>query len=216
MRDGETGELVSELSGPPDSSRGRDPLVDAAVDGSGRLVARLYDGGLTVTDLDSGETVGQPPVKDATHVRYAGSHLLIQRESGTLEVWDSRGSDRERTLPGDETYVIAPTGSPDGALVARPHSNGEITIADLDDGATLGTFHIPPEAVSIKTGIAFGPDGQSLITVTESYPGGAYLVRRDVLRVEPGRGGLPNRRPDADRRRVGPAGGRRASRQARV
>ncbi len=180
IRDGETGALLGEFPTPPGLSHGSDQLVDSAVDGSGRLVARLYDGSLTITDLDSGEIVGRPAPEDAAHIRYAGSRLLIQRQSGTLEVWDARGSARERTLSGDETLIVAPAGSPDGALVARPHTNGEITIADLGDGATLGTLHIPPEAVSIKTGIAFGPDGLSLTTVTEQPLGGAYVARRDL------------------------------------
>ena len=40
---------------------------------------------------------------------------------------------------------------------------------------------VPPEAGFVRTGIAFAPDGLTLITVTESYSeGGAYLVQRDL------------------------------------
>ena len=181
VQDGDTGEVVSRLPGPRALSRDSDQLTDASVDASGRLVAGLYEGGLTITDLDSGEIVAQLPPNGATSVRYAGDRLLVQREGGTLEVWDGRGAARERVLPGDRTYSAAPTGSPNGALVARPHTNGEITIADLRDGTTLGVLQIPPEARLVRTGIAFAPDGVTLVTVTESYSeGGAYLVQRDL------------------------------------
>ncbi|MFL5870106.1 MAG: hypothetical protein ACJ75R_03435 [Solirubrobacterales bacterium] len=182
VRDGESGDAFRRIAGPEELASGTDTLTDAAVDQSGQVVARLYGDVLTITDLDSGELVGRPPAADATHVRYAGEHLLIQHQNGTLEVWDRLGSSRERVLPGDETLIAAPTGSPDGALVARPHTNGEITIADLRDGATLGVVRVP-EALAglIKSAVGFGPDGNTLITVTESYdPEGSYLVLRDL------------------------------------
>jgi WD40 repeat protein len=181
VQDGETGDVISRLAAPRALSRGSDQLIDASVDSSGRLVARLYPGGLTISDLDSGEIVAQLPPNGATSVRYAGDRLLVQREGGTLEVWDGRGATRERLLPGDRSYSAAPTGSPDGALVARPHTNGEITLSDLRDGATLGVLQVPPEAGFVRTGIAFAPDALTLLTVTESYSeGGSYLVRRDL------------------------------------
>ncbi len=181
VQDGETGEVVSRLAGPRALSRGSDQLTDASVDSSGRLVARLYPGGLTITDLDSGEILAELPPNVGTSVRFAGERLLVQREGGILEVWDGSGAARERVLPGDRTYSAAPTGSPDGALVARPHTNGEITIADLRDGTTLGVLQVPPEAGFVRTGVAFAPDGLTLITLTESYSeGGAYLVQRDL------------------------------------
>ena len=179
VHDGESGDVRARLPGPSGLSGGSGVLTGASVDASGELVARLYAGGLTITELASGEIVGEIPPTGARYARYAGERLLVQRREGTLEVWSRDGSDRERVLPGDRSYAAAPVGSLDGTLVARTRLNGEITIADLRDGATLATLNPPPQADTGKTGIAFGP-GRLMLTVSESYPRGAILARREL------------------------------------
>lgn len=176
VRDGETGAVVRQV---PDAPAGHGAMVGAAVDDSGRLIARLFERRLEISDLATGAVLSTPPVADVSQIAYAGERLLIQRTDGALEVWDARATSHERTLPGDATYLEAPVGSPDGSLVAREHNTGEITIADLGGASTLATLRIPPEAATIKTAVGFGPGGMSLDTATQSYPYG-ILVHRDL------------------------------------
>jgi hypothetical protein len=149
------------------------------VDGTGELAAMLYTTELSITDIENGKIVNHFPSDGITHVAYAGNDLLIQRDDGTLEVWNRDATERERVLPGDETYLYQPVGSPDGTLVARQHADGEITLLSLLDGATLGSFQIPSKADYVKSGVVFGPTSLTLDTVTEG-PEGGFLVQRDL------------------------------------
>jgi hypothetical protein len=154
----------------------------AAVNNTGDLVAIVINGSVTVTDLSDGTVVGTVPGPDASWVTYSGRRLLVQRTDGRLEVWDARGSTRERVLPGDESHSWPPVANEQGTAVARQRSNGSIVLADLDTSATLATFPSPSGSDALKTGIAFTPDGGRLVTVTESAggPSNAQLIWRAI------------------------------------
>jgi WD40 repeat protein len=180
-QDAETGEILQILPGPPELRLGDNYLRDAAIQSSAELVAMLSENDLTITALGDGRVVGDIPARTISHVTFSGSRLLLQRNDGSLEVWDMRGSDRERVLPGDRSYVWPPVGNSQGTLVARQRSNGSIVLADLDSGAVLSSFAQMPIKGLQKTGVTFSPDGRFLITVTDSYDkSGAYLIIRNI------------------------------------
>lgn len=113
-------------------------------------------------------------------MRYAGPRLLVQREGGSLDVWNAGGTKRERVLPGDSSYAWPPTGNRQGTLVARPRTDFTIALSDLTTGATLATLATPGH-LGRNTSVAFSPAGRRLITVTA--PGAetvSYMAQRDI------------------------------------
>ena len=162
----------------PTPSRGQ--INSAAVHANPDLVATAAKGAVTVVDPHTGKVAGRILGPGAQHVRYAGPRLLVQRDDGSLDVWNPSGTMRERVLPGDTTYAWPPTGNRQGTLVARPRTDFTIALNDLTTGATLATLATPGR-LGRKTSVAFSPDGQRLITVTA--PGAetvSYLAQRDI------------------------------------
>jgi WD40 repeat protein len=92
---------------------------------------------------------------------------LVQRAGGALEVWDVTGTQLMRTIPGDSSYKAGPVANSQGTLVAQLRWDGTVRITDLRSGEPLGVFSLPALA---KTGMAFVPNGRTLLTVTEDLP----------------------------------------------
>jgi WD40 repeat protein len=189
IHDLDTGALRKTVPGPPSlagetGSPGTagSHTAHAAVDPTSSLVAFMHEGSVIITDSTAGQVVGTVRGSDPSWVTFSGPRLLVQRTDGALEVWDRRGSTRERVLPGDESYSWPPAANQQGTLVARQRSNGSIVLADLDNGNALATFLPASGSLALKTGLAFTPDGTQLIALTESadVDTNAQLVRRDI------------------------------------
>jgi WD40 repeat protein len=181
-QDAETGEIVDTMAGPEDLALGGDQLQDAAIEPDAALLATIDRGIVTIDDLDTRKRVTRLPGADATHVAFGGSLLLVQREAGSVEVWDQRGTALERTLPGDGSYSWPPVPDEQGALVARRRSDGTVAIDDLHTGARLVGLATPRGKSVSKTGVAFTPAGNVLVTVSEDDGFGSQpqLVWRDL------------------------------------
>jgi hypothetical protein len=107
-------------------------------------------------------TIGSGPAAAAL---FSGEHLLVQRSSGALEVWDASGTHLQRSIAGEPGYVTGPVANRQGTLVApRERSDGTVAITDLESGESQGSFRLP---AARKAGMAFGSDGYTLVTVTE-------------------------------------------------
>jgi WD40 repeat protein len=183
LQDAGNGSVRGTVAGPPELGTGSsNRLGGAAIQSSSGLVAMIHDGAVRVVDAHGGKIVGEIDGSDASHVTFAGGHLLVQRSSGRLEVWDARASRLERTLAGDASYTWQSVGNAQGTLVARQRSDGSIVLSDLDTGAVLDTYPVPDPSDVRKTGIAFSPDGSHLVTVTEGPGGGGdgEVVVRDI------------------------------------
>jgi len=163
--------------------------LDAAISPDGTaaaIVERLAaaDGtftpaGVTYVDLRTGRTY---PVGSgaAAGVLFTSSGLLIQRETGDVEVWNLTGQTKLRTLAGTGAVTPAMAVSPDGTLLARLGDDGTVSLTDLASGDVLGTFSLPYPAMGspdpwTSTAIAFMADG-SLLTATT----GGQLIRWTV------------------------------------
>jgi hypothetical protein len=173
FHDAETGTLRRTMPGPPELAGEANALQtntgSAAVDSPSTLVALVVKGSVGIIDVAGASIVGTVPGNDAASIAFSGRRLLVQRAKGTMEVWNARGSTKEREIAGDDSYGWAvPVGNPQGTVVARQRSNGSIVLAHLDTGAIIGTFPPGPGSPARKTGIAFSPDGNRLITVIES------------------------------------------------
>jgi sugar lactone lactonase YvrE len=106
-------------------------------------------------------TIGSGPAAAAL---FSGEHLLVQRSSGVLEVWDATGTHLQQSIAGEPGYVTGPVANRQGTLVARERSDGTVAITDLESGESQGSFRLP---AARKAGMAFGSDGYTLVTVTE-------------------------------------------------
>jgi hypothetical protein len=177
-RDLETGE---ELDFYPASSGeiAGETLSRAAISASPELLAVLVEGEVVIEALPEREVLKRIG-GDYIEVAFSGDRLLLQRRDGRLEVWDKRGNDLQRTLPGDENFVWQPIASPDGTLVARRSTDGTIALDDLETGARLATLATRGNSVFYRTGIAFSPDGSRLVAVSEvpdTYKQGELTIR---------------------------------------
>jgi WD40 repeat protein len=103
---------------------------------------------------------------------FTSSRLLIQRSTGTLEIWDLSGEHLLRTLQGSGGYTFGLAISPSGTLLARLRDDGTATITDVTTGQVLASFNLPfPSSSSAvdpwnATTLTFTPDGQELLTAT--------------------------------------------------
>lgn len=159
------------------------------------------DGGAAVLTEWSGDTFTSPPEPlkvvyvdlrtGVSHVVgsggpeaavFAGQRLLVQRRTGTLEIWDPAGAHLLQTVPGPAGFTPTLAVSPDGSLLARLTEDGTASITDLATGTVLATFTLPAPADSTAadpwsaTTLAFTPDGQNLLSATS----GGELIRWTV------------------------------------
>ncbi|MFE2753895.1 TIR domain-containing protein [Actinosynnema sp. NPDC059335] len=153
-------------------------LRAGAVSATGDLAA-VHDGdSVVVRAVRTGDVVGDIPVPDRQpHLVFVRDRLLVQRDSGELEVWDERGGRRLGAIAGDGGFFNPPASN--GALVARVRDDGSTSLADLDSGAVVGT--IPAGPPGRRVGVGFSGDGTELVAVTEGNDlGRGSATVRDV------------------------------------
>jgi WD40 repeat protein len=185
-QDAESGDLRDNSPGPEILAESEEALEGAALNSSPELVAMVDEGAVTVESLPSRNDLARIEAGEFASVAFAGGHLLVQRKDGRLEVWNERGTRLQRTLDGDESFssesVGAPVGSPSGAMVARRRTNGTFVLDDLDTGGRLASFSTAANSVFARTGVAFSPDAEVLVALTEMPfdTGKGELVLRDI------------------------------------
>lgn len=181
-QNGRTGAVESTWPGPEQLAIGDRRVAAAAIHTNPELVASVIEGRVVVRALPGDRIVSSIPDTDAEWVAYAGSSLLIQLKEGNLEVWDERGTQHMHTLPGDPSYVFPPVGNAQDTLVARRRSNGSTVVNDLESGTTLAVLPSLDPLGNLRVGVAFGPDGTQIVTITdpERYRQPAALVQRDL------------------------------------
>lgn len=177
-QDAETGDLLKD-SPRPDPLGVYESLEDATLNSSPELLATIDQGEVILEDLPERSVVGSFEVGKFARLSFAGDRLLVQRRDGALEVWDQRGNNLQRTIPGDNTFDGPPVGNAADSLVARRRSDGSVVLVDVESGAQLATFEAR-EASSLKTSVAFSPNGEDLYVLSEVLgegPGGELLHR---------------------------------------
>ena len=140
------------------------------------------NGKVFLVNLRTGDThvVGSG---NAEGILFTRDRLLIQRSTGSLEVWDITGRHLLATLPGAGGYAGALAVSSDGSLVARLSDNGTASVASLGTGDVLANLSLPVPANAgyssdpwRATTMIFAPDGHSLLTATA----GDQVIRWDI------------------------------------
>lgn len=168
-----------QQAAPPqaDVKDNRRAFVQAAIspDGTGAVVtespADSFSSDALYIDLGSGRAhaIGSGSADAAV---FSGGDLLVQRETGNLEIWNETATRPLRTLTGSGTYTPALAISPSGALLARVRDDGKASVTDLATGEVLATFPLPVPADSLAddpwsvTTLAFTPDGKDLLAAT--------------------------------------------------
>jgi WD40 repeat protein len=150
----------------------------AAIDAAQGLAAVVDNGVVRLIDLRTGAAVGHLPGNSATYVAFGGPRLLVQAKDGSLEVWNARGTARQRVIAGDQTYGrFNPVPDAGGGLVLRQRSDGSVALADLSSGTTLATLPAPASAsLGLRIGLAFSPDSQNLISVVQTISGNTLEI----------------------------------------
>ena len=182
LQDAVTGSVLKTIPGPVDLESGDNSLQTAAVHSSPDLVAMIDNGSARIVDPGNGHAVGRIAGSDVSWVAFSGSHLLVQRKDNSLEVWNTRGTALERTLPAEQSYG-PPVGNMQGTRIARQQTDGSIELDDLSSGAVIDT--LPPFSATsgVKEGVAFTPDGRHLIIVISGTGPGldsAELIDLDI------------------------------------
>jgi WD40 repeat protein len=169
--------VVPALSGVKDTKI--DQAGAANADATAVVLIDYHDGAdlAKLVSLKTGQsrTIGGGPASAAL---FSGEHVLVQRTSGLLEVWDATGAHLQRSIAGEPDYAAGPVANRQGTLVARERSDGTVAITDLETGEPLGSFRLP---AARKAGMAFGGDGHTLVTVTEPAGTGNGELQRWTL-----------------------------------
>ncbi len=149
--------------------------IQAAV-ATGELTIVADAESVVVRDATTGAVIRELEREGVRRLAHVRDDVLIQFESGALEVWDERLTGRKATIAGDSGFVWTPAGN--GTLVARARDNHEISVSDVATGSTVATF---PGESSRKVGIAFSGDGRWLVTLAEpANAGDSTAVVRDM------------------------------------
>ena len=145
----------------------------AAVSPSGSRAAVIDQANqeVYVINLTTRRTWRVPGVK-AYELAYSGSHLILQRENGDIDLRDADGTRVIRSVqagtPWNYGNIAAGPGPAAGQiLVAGERADGRGILTDLGSGHLLGVFPIGKASPYQQTTMAFTPGGRSLVTVTE-------------------------------------------------
>lgn len=157
------GKMLGRSTDP--AAKGEETAGSAAISSTG-LLALASDDGVRIEELPSRRLVNRISNDGYGAVAFAGNHLLVQSVSGNLEVWSEDGGERQRVI-ADRGFGWL-TGSPDGRWAASVGSeDGLIRLVDLETGGEVARFETPDHLSHLKTGLAFSPDGERLVAVSE-------------------------------------------------
>lgn len=158
------GETVGSSTDPA-SAADEESASSAAISPTG-LLAIAGEDGVRIEELPSRRLVNRISTGGYGAVAFAGNHLLVQRVAGDLEVWSEDGGERQQVIASRGFGWL--TGSPDGRWAASVGSeDGLIRLIDLETGGEVARFETPDHLSHLKTGLAFSPDGEQLVAVSE-------------------------------------------------
>jgi len=174
--DAATGEAKSTLTGPVVPTH-----LTFTADGK-KLLLRADLGRFELWDLAAGksvkEYVRQDDIFALAAIEPGGKWLAtVSGASGKIKdvtVWGLGSGKAYFTVSGDAKSVTGLAISPDGGTLATVGTEGKIILWDPVEGKELAKLTAPKET-GYRSGLAFTPDGKTLVSVT-----GIDVVRWDV------------------------------------
>jgi WD40 repeat protein len=183
--DSTSGESITIL--PPSAAEAggnTGPIYGLAFNPAGNFLATAdRNGSIKIWDVDSSEQVASLP-SSGTPVRAlafrlalpnapegeTGNMLAIGGDDGTVRLWTVRQS--LRPLPGASAAIQALAFSPDNNRLAATAADGSVTVWSLVSGQVLLRL-ASPSGIRAGYGLAFLPDGESLITGSQAVSAGS-------------------------------------------
>jgi WD40 repeat protein/serine/threonine protein kinase len=157
---------------------GDEPMIDVAVDPTGRLLAIAEDGFATHLISTESWELAQTLLPEEEHAADSeaahvinqilfspdGSLLAVGYANGCMALWDVKEYKRiHHWVPNtpSEFAGVCIAFSPDGRTVASGGSRAQVTIRDIESGEVVNTLVGHERAVYT---LAFSPDGSRMVT----------------------------------------------------
>ncbi|MFD0374569.1 hypothetical protein [Streptomyces sp. NPDC127112] len=172
FRDAANGKVLRQVDGPKDMALGSGalqlPRNLAALDGTAvhAAVFDLASSATVVTDTSTGHSRTIAGA-DTDGLAFAGNRLLIQRKTGSLEVWTASGDQHLDTIEGTPDTSVGPAVG-GGYIIAEKARGDTVRLMDLQTGQVLGALALPVGVKSRSTDVAISADGTSLVSATEA------------------------------------------------
>ena len=163
------------------SFRGHEMAINALAftDDGRRAVSTARDGTLKVWDLETGRSerslrAGYQGLLTGFRLLPGGRQGLSLADDVRLTLWDlDRGASVRQIPTGEGTRARCLDLSDDGRLVAIGAENGAVYVLDVDSGRRVGVHRL---ARATPGGLAFSPDGRTLLIGLIGEPGAANPV----------------------------------------
>lgn len=149
--------------------------LGVAIDPNGASIAEcaIGQGKVLFADIRTGKFHVVGTGNGNGRLAFTKDRLLIQRNSGALQIWDATGRHLISTLPGGAGSTDALAVSGDGSLVALLSDDGTASVSSVGTGQVIATFSLPtlvsvggPPDPWIATAMQFTPDDRGLLTAT--------------------------------------------------
>lgn len=182
-----TGEEISVLPSPQEADENSIPLYGLAFNPAGNLLAAAGQNGLVkIWEVESSQQVAslpstgipvralafQPALPD-TFNEETGDLLALGADDGSVRLW--RVGQALRALSGASAAVQALAFSLDHSRLAATTADGVVTIWSLASGRVLLRL-TSPSGIMAGYGLAFLPDGDSLVTGSQAVSSGSTTL----------------------------------------
>jgi WD40 repeat protein len=159
------------------TAEGRDGARVWEAAATGRLLPN--PGADEVRLLDTPLAVLQPPDPAQTLFLAEFSpddkRLITTHSDGHVKVWDTRAWTVEQDINLAGAAVLVAAFAPDGNTIVFGDAAGKLQQWNLGTNASMGDWDAPPSSGGV-TGVAFSPDGKTLVTTHQSGPFDALVM----------------------------------------
>ena len=201
VRDPRSGEVLRTVPAPTVTPvEQRQQVEDHAVSAEIARAAVISGGMLRLIELDSGRST--IVTTDAKDVAFAGGSLIVRLTNGRVQVRDASDGRLLHEAPGLPLVQYFDKPTTNGQMIAEVTTDGTLRLADVGNGSRIGSFPLDPSFDARKAGLAFSPDGASLVVASPRGVGAAM----ERLARPLGRGRVQARWPGPDAGRVGLSG----------
>ena len=166
LRDPATGRVLNTQPGPTVTAAETKGTQSSAVASDAARAAVVAGGVVRLLELDSGRSAIL--TTGATKIAFAGSSLLVRFADGRLEIRAAADGALLHDLGPRQPPTWADIPSTNGTMLADVFADGSVHLADATTGAEIGSVPLDTALVREKAGLAFTPDGATLVVAAPS------------------------------------------------